>query len=66
MHSYLLQKLSVFLLDYLGWPAVGGLLAEKKRNFLCGYTFTKCAIDCKYNTYYKNVYRKFNATFLKL
>ena len=33
MHSYLLQKLSVFLLGYLGWLAVGRLLAEKKRNF---------------------------------
>ena len=31
MHSYLLQKLSVFLLGYLGWLAVGRLLAEKKK-----------------------------------
>ena len=30
MHSYLLQKLSVFLLGYLGWLAVGRLHAEKK------------------------------------
>ena len=66
MHSYLLQKLSVFLLGYLGWLAVSRLLAEKKEIFRCGYTFTHCAIDCRYNSYYKNVYRKFNATFLKL